>query len=210
MKLLKTLLCWMLILNVSLFVQARDHEEDEEDERWEEREHDDDHEDEEEEEWDEEEVREWENEMLGALMELEPAAVPMVRSLREKDIEEYYEVLKDVYESLEECEEISEEDPAAGKLCRAILQSEIRIAVIGEQYRSTKDSKMRAALKGKMEIQVAEAFTLRMKEGEMELKYLMKEMEELKKNIEIRKTHTKEIIQRRVREELGEDDHLEW
>ncbi len=216
MKLLKLLLCWMLVLNVSFGLQARDHEEDEE-ERWEERERrerdeeegDEDWE-EEEDEWDEEEIREWETEMVRALMNLEPAAVPMMQKLRATDIEEYYEILEDVHESLEECEEMSKEDPAAGKLCRAILQSEIRIAVISEQYRTAKDAKMRAALKGKMEAQVAEAFTLRMKEGEMELQYIMKEMEELKKEIEVRKTHAKEIIQRRVREELGEEDHLEW
>ncbi len=155
-------------------------------------------------------MRKQEQELLDIVKRIDSRALPILAELREEEPEEYMGVMYDLWESMEECREISGEDPKAGELCREILKSEVRIMTTVALFHRAELREDKDRLKKELREQLTRAFELRMKEGAMELEYLSGELEELKQNLAKRKELAKEIVERRLKEELGEDDLLEW
>jgi superfamily II DNA helicase RecQ len=159
---------------------------------------------------DEEELEEREAAVMEYLEEIDPRSVELMEHFGNEEEDEYWEYVEEIAEALEEIEDLKEEAPEFAELYERILRSEVRMETLGSLIQHTDRDSEREDLKKELKELLPAAFADRMKEAEMEIQFLEQEVEEIRADLERRRTHQDRIIERRYQELTGADDGLEW
>lgn len=166
---------------------------------------------EEEMEFEEEEFETIEREVMSYIRSVEPRAVDVMEAWsEEEDGDEYIGTLIEIFESMEEIEELKEEAPQFAALYNRILASEIKMEFLGYAIQEAESDEERAALENELKTLLPRAFEDRMKEAEMEIAMLRKEIAEVEAEWKKRQANKEKIIQKRFQDLVGENEGLDW
>ena len=106
-------------------------------------------------------------------------------------------------------EELKRLDPEMYELEKADQDLERQTSDLAQQYRRAPRQE-REALKGKLKEVIEKHFQVRQSRRELHLKRLQEELEKLKQTIDRRNEVRKEIVERRIRELIGEQSDLDF
>ncbi len=81
---------------------------------------------------------------------------------------------------------------------------------LAEKYRNTEDKKEKEKIKEQLRTILSQQFDLKEEEKNARIKRLEEEIIRLKDELVKRKKNKKEIVNRRLKELLGESRYLEW
>jgi|GEM_PF-1523202 len=157
-----------------------------------------------------EDLKEIEGTILKYIRRVEPRAIESMTYMAKEDEEEYWEIITELAEALEEIAEITEEEPKFAKLYERILQTEIKMEYLGSAIQSMESEEEREAMKAELRLLLPSAFDDRMKEAEMELSFLRQEIAEVETDWKRRMANKEKIMERRFQELTGADDALDW
>ena len=139
-----------------------------------------------------------------------PERAEEMKRLNEKEPEAYRHEIMMIGEMVMRYREMMEHNP---ELAEAFIRShkmETECNRLAEEIRETEDLEKQRVLRSKLKQLLAEVFDLRLKEPEMHIQNLEKEINEMKGMIERRKANKDKIIQRRLKEMTGERNDLDW
>ena len=109
-----------------------------------------------------------------------------------------------------ELEEMRRHDPDKYELIMQIEELEGISNELGEKYRQTEDSEVKEVLKDQLAGILDQLFDLKVELEELDQKRLAQEAKKLRERIEKRRKHKEEIIQLRLVDLLGKNEHLRW
>ncbi len=92
---------------------------------------------------------------------------------------------------------------------KAIFEAEIKAEAIAAKYLKAKETEKRK-LRNKLKEKLNTLFEQKEKRRKEEVEKLEQELHELRKSLLIRQQNKKEIIERRIKELLDEDEYLDW
>lgn len=156
-----------------------------------------------------------EKEVIAWLEANMPESLEMMKKLRTESPGEYDEVFEDEIEMLVDTiiylEEVRREDP---KLFQRLLEAEkleYKTWGLAEEYRKTTAKDKKEQIRTEMKEALNRIFELRLKEKEMEIQDLEKELKSLKEMLTRRRDFKDRIIDNRMRELLDySDEALAW
>jgi len=210
------LMVWVLILGVAgapALGGEREHAEREHREReHKEREHEArEHREHEEREHHERRERVSEPEVLGFIEEHMPHVMAELRELRRENPKAFHRELKELTARVHHMREMKEHAP---EIAEALLRSyklEHQCHELSERIRETDDREKREGLTAELREKLNQVFELRLREPELEILHLQREIDELKSVVEKRQKNRERIVERRLRDLVGEvDEGLEW
>ena len=127
------------------------------------------------------------------------------------------ELKEELFDRYIEFLEHKEEDPEEAHRHMAIEVNELQAMLLGlkiQELKEKKDSKeaqdAAKKLQSELKTHLGHLFDRRIALEERELKHVDHEAEELRARIKARSTHKDKIIDRRIRQLTGQDDHLDW
>ena len=147
-----------------------------------------------------------------------PVAGELIEFLEKRGEEEYaMELKEELFDRYIEFLERKEEEPEEAHRHMVIEVNELQAMLLGlkiQELKEKKDSKeaqdTAKKLQGELKTHLGYLFDRRIALEERELKHVDHEAEELRARIKARSTHKDKIIDRRIRQLTGQDDHLDW
>jgi len=139
-----------------------------------------------------------------------PEEVEELMLLKKERPIEFRKILIQRQHELERLEELKERDPERYEQNVKQHSLERRGRQLAEKYRDSKDEKVKANIKKELSATLSQLFDLREKDREEEIKHLTEKLDHLKSVLAERKKKKQEIVERRVKEMLGEIDVLIW
>lgn len=132
--------------------------------------------------------------------------------LRREEPREFEEMVDDIARFMQELREVQQEDPAEAELMLQLEVKEMESEIIARQFHETKNQDQKAKLREQLGGRLNQLFELKQHAQEKELHYLEREMMELRERLERRAQNRDRIIERRMKDLLGdgEDDWMDW
>ena len=107
---------------------------------------------------------------------------------------------------LDRLEAMKDKDPEGYQSFKATFKTEAEVEVMADKVRKDGGDADRAALRAK----VSELFDFREANKRHEIVMLQKKIDELQKTMEERKTNKVQIVEKHLKEIMGEKDSMEW
>ena len=139
-----------------------------------------------------------------------PERAEEMARLREREPEAYRHEIMMIGEMVMRYREMMEHNPELAEAFILSHKMEAECNRLAEEIRETEDQEKQRALRSKLKLLLEKVFDLRLKEPEMHIRNLEKEVNEMKDMIERRKTNKDKIIQRRLKDMTGERNDLDW
>ena len=160
-------------------------------------------------------MREFEERAMNFLREFDIQEYVEFQELRGENPREYMRRLREVAEWMKEVEQIKTEDPEQYDLMRKEGELLGRIYELEKQYdqahKSTSDAKAPEDVRKEIEEAVGQLFDVKIEMREREVKELRAELNKHETALKEAKDRKPELVQRRVREILGEGEEVfDW
>jgi len=109
-----------------------------------------------------------------------------------------------------EVEKLKERDPKLYKKVLKIMELERKSFDLAEDYRNTEDETEKENIKNQLMATLSEQFSLKEEEKNARMKKLEDKLARLKDELMKREKNKKEVVNRRLKDLLGENRYLEW
>lgn len=130
--------------------------------------------------------------------------------LREHHPEEADELVHHLFDKMVEYHELTELEPDRAEQFARYNRLEVRSRLLAYRLEETENPEKRETLRDRITETVEEAFSARMELQRARLRDLEKEVAELADLLSRREKARAEIIDRRIADLTGENEHLEW
>lgn len=153
---------------------------------------------------------EQEEETLEYLKEFHPGRGGDLLLLKASRPERYWAFLSRAFREMRYLEDLKEKDPERYERVFQEKKLEREAWNLSRQYRQTEDDKEKARLKEELKSLLDQVFDFRQMNRQEEIEKLEKRLAELKENNQKRLANKDEIIQRRLKQMLGDEKGMEW
>ncbi|BBM82984.1 hypothetical protein [Candidatus Uabimicrobium amorphum] len=134
-----------------------------------------------------------------------PEMATILQRLQKENPEEFEETIDNLYEDMEELEELKRENPDMFALAVRAQRHSIRSEILADRYRETKDEALKKQLLESLNI----VFDTKIAMQKHEMQHLVRELQELKERLTRKVTNKGKIIQQRFEEMTGQTD-FDW
>ncbi|MCG3154250.1 MAG: hypothetical protein DKINENOH_00844 [bacterium] len=153
---------------------------------------------------------EWEKTILEKVKAEEPEEIEPLRQEKLKNPARYEEQLAKLWNDLGRLERLKQENPARYNNLKKQLQLERDCRKLAQQHRKSNDATQRAQMRADLKSCLTELFTLREAERAEKVAELEQELAELREMLAFRAKNKDTIIEKRLKEMIGEGEKLEW
>jgi len=151
-----------------------------------------------------------EKEALEYLKEFHPGRGGDLLLLKASRPERYWTFLSRAFREMRYLEGLKEKDPERYERVSREKKLEREAWNLSRQYRQTEDDKVKARLKEELKNLLDQVFDFRQMNRQEEIEKLEKRLAELKENNQKRLANKEEIVQRRLKQILGDEKGMEW
>lgn len=141
-----------------------------------------------------------------------PHMLPGLRELREREPEAYRHQLREIGERIRQYDEMKQHAPDVAEALLRSHQVEHECHKLAESIRQSDNPEKRKPQIAKLGEMLNHVFELRLKEPELRIMHLEREINEIKGMIERRKENRERIVAKHLKEMVGpaEEGELEW
>ena len=143
------------------------------------------------------------------LKSLSPDLRADLEEIKKINKERYFELLRETHFTRFNFPFMGKREKEEMEIEKKIAEYNISTELLGLKYQKAKDSE-RSKIKSDLIIKLGELFELKEQQRKMEVAQLQKDLEELKKSLEVRKNNKDAIVQKRLNELTGMGDYLDW
>ena len=139
-----------------------------------------------------------------------PGRVEELARLRRTNMGEFREVMGQIMRQKRELDQLRERDPDEYERRRNRLLLETEARELVEQVRRTENQEAKQAAKERLAEIVSQQFEFQCEDIEKQIEALTEQIRKTKELLEKRRASKEKIVQRRVDELCGDEDHLRW
>ena len=143
------------------------------------------------------------------LKSLNPNLRADLEEIKKLDKERYYDLLRDAHFTRFDFPFMDKSEKERMEVDRKITEYNISTELLALKYQSAKDSD-KSKIKSDLIKKLGELFELKEQQRKIEVAQLQKELEELKKSLQVRKNNKDAIVMKRFNELTGMGDYLDW
>ncbi len=153
---------------------------------------------------------EFEEKVMFRLQQQDAARAHEIELLKSTEKNKYRQALEDYYIATDRMDKLKEKDPIRYEQLQKKRELEHKSHSFIEEYRATSVQKEKNKLRDELRSVLNELFDLRELDRQQEIKKLTAKIDDLKKVMNERKKRKKDIVERRLKQLLGEERELVW
>ncbi len=128
-----------------------------------------------------------------------------------EEMEEVLEQIKELYVFFEHCSELSREEPEEAKRLIQIRKAEFTAHQLGRQITQAREKNAdTSALEKQLREELARIFTMKLEAQKRELKWMERELRELKQIVKKKEKYRDQVIETRFLQLTGDEEVLEF
>ncbi len=148
--------------------------------------------------------------VMDFLREFHPGLLPRAAAMREDRPWEFERLIDEMAAEMRDLEELRERDPRRFELTRQDRQLERESRELAANIRDTHDPERADELRERLRDVLVEAFDARMEMRRLEAEEIRRKLARLERMLDERMAAKERIVERRMRELLGEGDEWAW
>lgn len=139
-----------------------------------------------------------------------PGRIEELAHLRRSDMGQFREMMGQIMRQKRQLDELRERDPDEYERRRKQILLEVESKELVEQVRRTENEEAKRAAKDRLTETVSQQFEYQCEDLEKRIEALTEQVQKMKELLEKRRSSKEKIVQRRVDELCGDEDHLRW
>lgn len=152
-----------------------------------------------------------EKEMFAFLKEVEPQTMRLLEQLKKEGrMDEYERVCREAWGRFQHMRELKRHNPEEFQRLVRINQMEAGAWELAEKIRRAQGGEEKTRLREELKAALEKLFELREEQRKREVEELQRRLEELKAQLEKRRQNKAAIVEKRLKQMLGESDDMDW